>query len=84
VPNNVAGNADPREAWKLWLATTMDVWRGVIKMEETRFGVITGWVNDDGTCFRREQTPVSLCRLTFPCCFNEWYEAMSKPWSKTG
>jgi len=38
VPNNVQEMLDPREAWKLWLATTMDVWRGVFKMGGDRLG----------------------------------------------
>src|SRR5258708_21859062 len=81
VLHNAQELLDPREAWKLWLATTMDVWRGVVKTGGDPFGVIAGWVKMMEHVQERADSgePVSF---DFSVLFHEWYEAMSKPWSR--
>jgi polyhydroxyalkanoic acid synthase PhaR subunit len=81
VTNNIQAWLDPREAWKLWLDTTMDVWRNAARAGGDPLGVIAGWVKVMENVQEKVYTGKSLLIDPFTL-FNEWYNITSKPWSK--
>lgn len=80
--NNAWGLLDPREAWTLWLEATLDIWRGAIDMGADPLGLITGWVKAMETVQEGIHTGQPLAVDPFGM-FQQWYDAMSKPWSRT-
>src|SRR5436305_1233638 len=44
LTNNAQAGFDPREAWKRWLETTLNLWRAAINMGYAPLGLISGWV----------------------------------------
>ena len=73
---------DPREAWNLWFETTLDIWRGAIDMGSDPLGLIAGWVKMMEKTQERIHTGQPLPVDPFEM-FQEWYDATSKPWSRT-
>jgi polyhydroxyalkanoic acid synthase PhaR subunit len=72
---------DPREAWKLWLDTTMDIWRGAATSGGDPLGIIAGWIKVMETVQQKVRSGESLSIDPF-FLFNEWYNTISKPWSR--
>lgn len=72
---------DPQEAWKLWLDTTMDIWRAAATTGGDPLGVIAGWIKVMETVQEKVRSGQSLSIDPF-LLFNEWYNTISKPWSR--
>jgi polyhydroxyalkanoic acid synthase PhaR subunit len=72
---------NPLEAWKLWLDTTMNIWRGAATTGGDPLGVIAGWIKVMETIQEKVRSGESLSIDPF-ILFNEWYNTISKPWSK--
>jgi polyhydroxyalkanoic acid synthase PhaR subunit len=81
MTKNAQALLDPREAWNLWLDTTMDIWRGAATTGGDPLGVIAGWIKVMETIQEKVRTGESLSIDPF-FLFNEWYNTISKPWSK--
>ena len=78
VPNNAQALL---EAWKMWLATIMDVWRDVVRMGGDPFGVIASWIKLIEHVQERAHSGEPVLFDLFSL-FSEWYETISKPWSR--
>lgn len=72
---------DPREAWKLWLDTTMDIWREAANAGSDPLGVIADWIKVMENIQEKVRSGESLSIDPF-ILFNEWYNIVSKPWSR--
>jgi polyhydroxyalkanoic acid synthase PhaR subunit len=81
LTNNAWGMLDPREAWNLWLETTLDIWRSAINMGCDPLGLIAGWVKVMEKVQERIHGGQPLSVDPFEM-FQEWYDATSKPWSR--
>jgi polyhydroxyalkanoic acid synthase PhaR subunit len=81
MTNNIQALLDPREAWKLWLDTTMDVWRSAANTGGDPLGVIAGWVKVMENVQEKVRSGKSLSIDPF-MLFNEWYNTTSKSWSR--
>lgn len=82
LTNNAWKLLDPREAWNLWLETTLDIWRGAISMSCDPLGLIAGWVKVMEEVQERIYSGHPLLVDPFEM-FREWYDITSKPWSRT-
>lgn len=82
LTNNAWKLLDPREAWNLWLETTLDIWRGAINMSYDPLGLIAGWVKVMEKVQERIYSGQPLLIDPFEM-FREWYDVTSKPWSRT-
>jgi polyhydroxyalkanoic acid synthase PhaR subunit len=81
LTNHTWGLLDPREAWNLWLETTLDIWRSAINMGYDPLGLIAGWVKVMEKVQERIQAGQPLSLDPFEM-FQEWYDVTSKPWSR--
>jgi polyhydroxyalkanoic acid synthase PhaR subunit len=81
MTKNTQALLDPREAWKLWLDTTMDIWRGAANTGGDPLGMIAGWVKVMENVQERGHSGEALPIDPF-ILFNEWYNTISKPWSR--
>jgi polyhydroxyalkanoic acid synthase PhaR subunit len=82
LKNNAWKLFDPREAWSLWLETTLDIWRGAINMGCDPLGLIAGWVKVMEQIQEKIYSGQPLLIDPFEM-FREWYDVTSKPWSRT-
>jgi polyhydroxyalkanoic acid synthase PhaR subunit len=82
LTNHAWGLLDPCEAWKLWLETTLDMWRSAINMGGDHLGLIASWVKVMEKVQERIQAGQSVALDPF-AMFQEWYDVASKPWSRT-
>jgi polyhydroxyalkanoic acid synthase PhaR subunit len=81
MTNNHQVLLDPRDAWKLWLDTTMDIWRGTPNKESDPLGMTASWVKVMEKVQEKMRSGESLPVDPFTL-FSEWYGAISKPWSR--
>jgi polyhydroxyalkanoic acid synthase PhaR subunit len=72
---------DPREAWKLWLDTTMEIWREAANTGSDPLGVIASWIKVMENIQEKMHSGEPLSIDPF-ILFNEWYNIISKPWSR--
>lgn len=82
LTNHAQALLDPQEAWKLWTNTTLNIWHDAINMGGDPLGMTAGWVKVMENIRERAQAGQPLPVDPFEL-FQEWYDAMSKPWSRT-
>jgi polyhydroxyalkanoic acid synthase PhaR subunit len=71
---------DLQEEWKLWLDTTMDIWRSAASMGGDPLGLITGWVKVMEHVQQQVRSGESALVDPF-MLFHEWYNTTSEQWS---
>ncbi|MBE3557828.1 MAG: hypothetical protein IMW89_01195 [Ktedonobacteraceae bacterium] len=72
---------DLKDAWQLWLKTTLEIWRKAAEMGGDPLGLSKQWLK-----LMEEAQAKLLAGETFPIdpftFFRQWYDATSEQWSK--